>query len=93
MKHVKITNTETGEVEISEVFPLTSALLAALSAAIDAGDDLTEVVKAHTVETVEAEDKPEEAEDKPEEGKVYRLTGSNAPSIASGNTWAESVVP
>ena len=30
--------------------------------------------------------------DKPEAGKVYSLTGLG-PSIANGNTWAESVVP
>ena len=30
---------------------------------------------------------------KPEEGKQYRLIGgSNQPSIANGNTWAESVI-
>ena len=31
--------------------------------------------------------------DKPEEGKVYALTGaSGTPSIAAGNSWAESEV-
>ena len=32
-------------------------------------------------------------EDKPEPGKVYSLTGGpGTPSIAAGNTWAESLV-
>ena len=31
--------------------------------------------------------------DKPQEGKVYALTGGHGqPSIAAGNTWAESLV-
>lgn len=30
---------------------------------------------------------------KPEPGKQYRLTGADVPSIANGNTWAESEVP
>jgi len=34
-----------------------------------------------------------EKEDKPEPGKVYSLTGGpGTPSIAAGNTWAESLV-
>ena len=33
------------------------------------------------------------AKDEPEAGKVYSLTGgTGTPSIANGNTWAESVV-
>ena len=33
------------------------------------------------------------AEDKPEQGKIYSLFGGeNQPSIAAGNTWAESEV-
>lgn len=36
--------------------------------------------------TVRSED------DKPEPGKVYRLTGASVPSIAGGNSWAESEV-
>ena len=36
-------------------------------------------------------DKPEQ--DKPEQGKQYRLTGGkDTPSIANGNSWAESEV-
>ena len=32
-------------------------------------------------------------EDKPQPGKIYSLTGGpGTPSIAAGNTWAESVV-
>jgi hypothetical protein len=32
-------------------------------------------------------------EDKPEPGRQYRLTGGpDVPSIANGNTWAESLV-
>jgi hypothetical protein len=34
-----------------------------------------------------------EKEDKPQPGKVYSLTGGpGTPSIAAGNTWAESLV-
>lgn len=29
---------------------------------------------------------------KPEDGKIYSLTSANGPSIASGNTWAESEI-
>jgi len=34
-------------------------------------------------------------QDKPEAGKIYNLTGfaNGGPSIAKGNTWAESEVP
>tara|TARA_R100001594_G_scaffold68059_1_gene102379 strand:+ start:18902 stop:19114 length:213 start_codon:yes stop_codon:yes gene_type:complete len=39
-------------------------------------------------------DTPNNSEqDKPEQGKQYRLTGGNGvPSIANGNSWAESEV-
>ena len=31
-------------------------------------------------------------ENKPEYGKIYSLTSANGPSIAGGNTWAESEI-